>query len=166
MSFVKRRRRDRALAVDMTPMIDIVFQLLIFFLTTARLADLSRTRLDLPEEPGEQRRSSEAAGLIVNVAADGAIVIGQETVTMDDLERIAADVLRRAADGTAPQPLVRADRNGSAAVLNEVLRRLQRSGFTAVRIGTAPVSLLGMVNSVIGAGLGAGAAPSAPEGAS
>lgn len=140
MSFMKRRRRERALGVDMTPMIDIVFQLLIFFLTTARLADLSRTKLDLPEEPGEKRRSSEAAGLIVNVGADGVIVVGQEVLTLDELEQIASEVLRRAADGSAPQPLVRADRNGSAAILNEVLRRLQRSGFTAVRIGTAPIS--------------------------
>ncbi len=127
----------------MTPMIDIVFQLLIFFLTTARLADLSRIRLDLPEEPGERRTATERAGLVVNVDADGSIVVGQATISFDELESMAVEVLRQASDGALPQPLIRADRNADASVLNEVLRRLQRSGFLAVRIGTMPlVSML------------------------
>ena len=50
MRFDARRRKSRLLPVDMTPMIDIVFQLLIFFLTTAQLAQFSRAEMDLPEE--------------------------------------------------------------------------------------------------------------------
>ena len=59
MRFDARRRKSRLLPVDMTPMIDIVFQLLIFFLTTAQLAQFSRAEMDLPEEAGEQVETAE-----------------------------------------------------------------------------------------------------------
>lgn len=145
MNFSAHRRRERMLGVDLTPMIDIVFQLLIFFLTTAQMAEMSRAEMELPQEPGEEARSDEAAGLIVNLPPDGTILVGQQVVTLDELESLARDVLKRWQDarleGTGesqPQPLVRADRNEGTALLNEVLRRLQRAGFASVRVGTSP----------------------------
>ena len=139
MTFGGVRQRERTLALDMTPMIDIVFQLLIFFLTTAQMADRSRTDIDLPREQGEQRATSESTGLIINLAADGTIVVGERTVDLNELETVAEGVVSRAENDAATlQPLVRADRNTSAELLNEVLRRLERAGFVAVRIGTAP----------------------------
>jgi len=135
-------RRNRMLALDMTPMIDIVFQLLIFFLTTAQMADRSRVAMNLPAERGEQRESAESAGLIVSLPADGTILVSGQEVTLDRLEDIAADVLtseRIVSEGKSlPQPLIRADRDASSELLNEVLRRLQKAGFAAVRIGTSP----------------------------
>lgn len=78
MKFTSRNKQDRLLPVDMTPMIDIVFQLLIFFLTTAQLAQFSRAELDLPQEEGEQTEAVEEAGIIVNLLADGTIQIAGE----------------------------------------------------------------------------------------
>lgn len=145
MNFTGHRRRERILGVDLTPMIDIVFQLLIFFLTTAQMAEMTRADVDLPREPGEEHRTDDAAGLIVNILEDGSIVVGQQPVTLDQLEDLARDALRRSQDarlagaaGAQPRPLVRADRHGSAALLNEVLRRLEKAGFASVRVGTSP----------------------------
>ena len=80
MRFNGRKRKDRLLPVDMTPMIDIVFQLLIFFLTTAQLAMFSRAELDLPVEMGEQEEAAEEAGLIINILSDGSITIAGESL--------------------------------------------------------------------------------------
>ena len=120
MRFDARRRKSRLLPVDMTPMIDIVFQLLIFFLTTAQLAQFSRAEMDLPEEAGEQVETAEEAGIIVNVLAEELVIDHRG----DDLARL--------------RPLVRADRNAPAARLNRVLEMLQAAGVPAVRIATAP----------------------------
>ena len=54
-----RQIRERQLPVDMTPMIDIVFQLLIFFLVTAQLSQHSRADLELPQEAGETGTKKE-----------------------------------------------------------------------------------------------------------
>ena len=63
MNFSSRNKPERLLPVDMTPMIDIVFQLLIFFLTTAQLAQFSRAEMDLPQEAGEETEAAENSSM-------------------------------------------------------------------------------------------------------
>ena len=139
-------KRDRVLALDMTPMIDIVFQLLIFFLTTAQMAQMARTNLDLPSERGEEEKSKDLAGLVINLDAQGTIVVNDATVSVNELEAMAADLAMRtgpasaSADPSAFRPLVRADRNAPAERLNGVLAALERAGVKGVRIGTSPPS--------------------------
>jgi biopolymer transport protein ExbD len=140
MKFTSRNKQDRLLPVDMTPMIDIVFQLLIFFLTTAQLAQFSRAELDLPQEEGEQTEAVEEAGIIVNLLADGTIQIAGERLDDAAFAVMAEElVLDHSGEELARlRPLVRADRNAEAARLNRVLEILQSAGVPAVRIATAP----------------------------
>ena len=140
MKFTSRNKQDRLLPVDMTPMIDVVFQLLIFFLTTAQLAQFSRAELDLPQEEGEQTEAVEEAGIIVNLLADGTIQIAGERLDDAAFAVMAEElVLDHSGEELARlRPLVRADRNAEAARLNRVLEILQSAGVPAVRIATAP----------------------------
>jgi biopolymer transport protein ExbD len=140
-------KRDRLLHLDMTPMIDIVFQLLIFFLTTAQMAQMTRTKLELPDERGEEEKSQDLAGLVINLDASGMIVVNDATVSLAELEALVADLAVRqgpagfgagAANVSAFRPLVRADRNAPAERLNSVINALERVGVKAIRIGTSP----------------------------
>lgn len=125
----------------MTPMIDIVFLLLIFFLTTAQLASNSRAELDLPEERGEQLEHVERAGLIVNVLADGSIVEGDRVISIAELEVFAlAQVVEQQTSGEPIRPLVRADRNAPAERLNEVFKTLRSAGIMSARLATSPAN--------------------------
>ena len=140
MNFSPRKRKDRLLPVDMTPMIDIVFQLLIFFLTTAQLAMVSRSDLDLPLEAGEQEEDAAEAGLIVNILPDGSITIADEALSDEAFAVMAEELVLSLPPERLSQlrPLIRADRSAPAARLNRVLELLQRSGVPAVRIATSP----------------------------
>ena len=134
-----RQIRERQLPVDMTPMIDIVFQLLIFFLVTAQLSQHSRADLELPQEAGETIEETMEAGLIVNVLASGDIEIAGELVTIDDFDRTARALVVEAGDSISTlRPMVRADRRAPTAALNRVLSTLQKAGVPSVRIATAP----------------------------
>ena len=140
MRFGSRGERTRGLLLDMTPMIDIVFLLLIFFLTTAQLARESRAELDLPLERGEQREEVERAGLIINVLADGSIMQGEQVISLPELEAIALSqvVSSRDEKGRPVRPLIRADRNAPARSLNEVFMALRRAGSGSARLATSP----------------------------
>ncbi|MBC22422.1 MAG: hypothetical protein CMJ32_00695 [Phycisphaerae bacterium] len=142
MNFQKTRQRKRRLLVDMTPMIDIVFQLLIFFLTTAQLAQHSRADIELPIESGEESAESEAAGMIINITASGEIILSDEAMDLDELRFRVQQLVRREASGSDDgfKPLIRADRNSPTAVLNDVLKVLQSAGVPNVRLGTNPAS--------------------------
>ena len=57
-----KRQRKEALAVNLTPLIDVVFLLLIFFMVSTSFTDLSELVVNLPEADGEQRQA-ETKGL-------------------------------------------------------------------------------------------------------
>ena len=57
MKFVTARERSRSLHIEITPMIDVVFLLIIFFMTTAQFARMTRAELSLPVEPGDQEQA-------------------------------------------------------------------------------------------------------------
>ena len=139
MKFSRSGSRPKSMLLDMTPMIDIVFLLLIFFLTTAQLARESRAELDLPEERGEQRDDVERAGLIISVLATGELMQGDRIITVSELEELAiAQVVGgRDENGRLIRPLVRADRNAPAERLNEVFNALRRAGTGSARLATS-----------------------------
>ena len=139
MKFARSGSRPKSMLLDMTPMIDIVFLLLIFFLTTAQLARESRAELDLPEERGEQREDVERAGLIISVLATGELMQGDRVITVPELEELAvAQVVGgRDENGRLVRPLVRADRNAPAERLNEVFNALRRAGTGSARLATS-----------------------------
>jgi biopolymer transport protein ExbD len=120
----------------MTPLIDIVFQLLIFFLVTAQMAQTSRAQLELPKEAGEREPTRDPSGLTVNILADGSIVVDGAQVAIEALDALVDEAIARAGGGDALRPIVRADRGADAARLNEVLSRLGSRGLSAVRLAT------------------------------
>lgn len=64
----KRQRKD-PLAVNLTPLIDVVFLLLIFFMVSTSFTDLSELVVNLPEAEGEQRQP-ETKGLELIITAN------------------------------------------------------------------------------------------------
>lgn len=140
MRFGRAHQRERRLNVDLTPMIDVVFQLLVFFLTTTRMAELTRADIELPHERGQEERSREETGLIVNILKDGGLVVAGRDVDLEELEAMALEAIGRAqSEGIPmPKPMVRADRGAPAGRLNAVLETLRHAGFAAVRIATSP----------------------------
>ena len=120
----------------MTPMIDIVFQLLIFFLVTAQMAQVTRSDLDLPKEKGEESKEVEQAGLTINVLADGSIEVNGSVVSFEALDGFVDEAIERAGGVDRLKPLIRADRAADAAQLNAVFNRLSGRGLTAIRLAT------------------------------
>ena len=138
MKFARRQTRDRQIALDLTPMIDVVFLLIIFFMTTAHFTRLTRADVKLPREEGEQTETADDDGIIINITENGEIIVTDQTLTLRELEALIIDELIRNAGLEARQlkVLLRADRRADARMLNEVVRLLQRQGVGAAKLGT------------------------------
>src|SRR5213078_3543372 len=84
---------------NMTPMIDVVFQLIIFFLLSSHLAKQEK-QLPLPL-PAAKSGTAEAADarprLTINVLADGKLLVANRPIKLDDLAGLLRQ--RRAAHG-------------------------------------------------------------------
>ncbi|MFZ4749767.1 MAG: ExbD/TolR family protein [Phycisphaerales bacterium] len=136
MQFKNSRNTNRAIVIDMTPMIDIVFQLLIFFLVTSQMAEQTRTSLELPREVGEESDEQQQAGITVNVTADGTVIVSDNVVSLEALDRLVDEAIAVAGGVDKLKPIVRADRNCDSARLNEVFNRLSARGLTSIRLAT------------------------------
>ncbi|MDP6692751.1 MAG: biopolymer transporter ExbD [Phycisphaerales bacterium] len=137
MYFRKTKTRDHSVIVEMTPMIDIVFLLIIFFMVAAQFAQQARLGLDLPKETGEQSSANQDAGLVINIRKDGALILETDSppISFEALETRIREVV--SSEGPSWQKLlIRADRSASTTVLNEVLQLLNRHGLSATRIAT------------------------------
>lgn len=110
----------------MAPMIDMVFLLLVFFMTVASVAKSQRTvELDLPESE-ESKIPEDASGRgILSVDAEGLYYIGDQVRT---LEAIKESISARIRQDPELQIQVRADRTTEYAAVQKLLKAAAESG--------------------------------------
>jgi len=70
------------------------------------------------------------------VLADGSIVVSDNVVSFEALDRLVEEAIAHAGGVDALKPLIRADRNCDAGKLNEVFNRLSARGISSIRLAT------------------------------
>lgn len=80
---LKSRRGHIQSNVDMTPMIDIVFQLILFFLVSTTFAILPGIKMNLPASKTSEGISVQ--GITITVSADGDVFFNDKEILMSDL---------------------------------------------------------------------------------
>lgn len=118
-------------------MIDVVFLLIIFFLTTSSLIELTRAPVDLPEEQGQQSTEPQRAGIVVNVMRSGELVVESQSLTRAQfLSRVDAEIARLNGDAARLDLLIRADRSTSLLHINELAEQLMARDVRSWRLAT------------------------------
>ena len=82
---MKSKRGSIRSNVDMTPMIDIVFQLILFFLVSTTFAVLPGIKLNLPQSHTSE--STSVQGITITADADGLLFFNEKEVSADDLKK-------------------------------------------------------------------------------
>lgn len=138
MRFIRPRARSEAEFFDLTPMIDVVMQLIIFFMFTSQFAQVIRSKLDLPQEPGEREMAQQERALVIDIQPNGALVVGGEPADRERLVSIITSEAAEAGGASGLKVVVRADRNAPSRHLNAVAADLAALGVRGWRIATAP----------------------------
>lgn len=97
MVALPRRNEGRAIGFMMTPMIDVVFLLIIFFLISSHLTRQEKqTKLPLPVATmGAHPAEMDAPKLVVNVEATGQMSMSGANVTKEEFQgRLAATLAK------------------------------------------------------------------------
>ncbi len=112
--------------MNMTPMIDIVFLLIIFFMVVTQVSKTNKKQLDLPNNL-EGTSDQQPSKVIINIDADGSIEIAGRPRTLTQVGSIVADEIVAAGQDVMKVPVViRADRSGSSETVNRVVNLLSR----------------------------------------
>ncbi len=83
MRFRYKLRHDE-LSLDMTPLIDVVFLLIIFFMLTSSFVHVSGIRVRLPNAESA-KIVNKTDGFTVEIAANGTFSVEQEEVSLEKL---------------------------------------------------------------------------------
>lgn len=79
----------RSVQFNVTPLIDVVFLLIIFFLVSSHLAQ-QETQLDLAlpsAQSGREAQPDSMARVTINLLADGTLLLGSERVAAEEVSR-------------------------------------------------------------------------------
>lgn len=134
MRLTPDRQPARTLPMDLTPLVDVVFLLIIFFLTTSSLIEITRAEVALPREEGEDHAGQRPRGIVVNVTRNGTIIVDQQTLSFEEL---AARLRVEHEQGDEPlDVVVRADQGAALRHVNRIAEHLANLGVVGWRLAT------------------------------
>ena len=84
---VELEKTKSLFALSLTPLIDVVFLLLVFFLVATEFAEQEREiRVQLPEASEAQPLTRKPSELFLNIDAQGRYFVSGKTLTLDELD--------------------------------------------------------------------------------
>jgi biopolymer transport protein ExbD len=118
---IPNSNRRSGIGFNMTPMIDVVFQLIIFFLVSSHLAKQdAQLKLDLPEATsGRDQVDDQTKRLTLNVLSNGSLKISGRSVSPSELEPLFRQA--SAEHQGKIEVRIRTDREASYAAVEPIL---------------------------------------------
>ncbi len=121
--------------IQLAPLVDVLLLLLIFFLLTWNAAR-NENELDVkvPKASAAKEKSAPVGDVVVNVKADGNVVVNRRTLTPAEL----ADLLKSLVQlNTEQAVIIRGDEAGAYKNIIGVLNICTEAGITNVAFATA-----------------------------
>jgi biopolymer transport protein ExbD len=115
-SYVSQDEAEEEGAVDLTPMLDVVFIMLIFFIVTATFIKETGVEVNRPEAETAEQKPNTA--VLVAIGADNSVWIDQRRV---DIRSVRANVERLHAENPGGGVVIQADELSSMKTFAEVL---------------------------------------------
>jgi biopolymer transport protein ExbD len=129
----RRRRRDEA-GVDLTPLIDVVFLLLIFFMVSTTFIRETQLKIDLPEADGELQELEKDV-IEITVDRRGDYAVNERLLVNNELDTLLRALRERLADrDPSTRVIITADAN---AAHEDVVRAMDAAG----RVGLSRISI-------------------------
>ena len=127
---------DEQPSLNLTPMIDIVFLLIIFFMVGTKFSELERKiGLRVPEVSNAQALTAAPEPRVVNVYRNGKITLDRTPVTLQELTKTLAAARGRYRDLGV---LVRGDAGGDFQRVAEVLNACKQADVRELGISVRP----------------------------
>lgn len=128
---------DDAPSLNLTPMIDVVFLLIIFFMVGTKFAELERKiGLRVPEVTNAGALTAAPEKKVVNVYADGKVTLDRRPVTLDEL---IAHLHAARSEYQDLGVLVRGDAGGAFQQVAEVLNACRQAGISELGISVTAI---------------------------
>ena len=131
-----RAPEDETPAIELTPIVDMVFLLLIFFLVATTFHQTERElAIELPEAASSTPISVALRELVVNIDASGAVVVSGRPLEVDALQELVREAV---AANPEQKVAVRADQRAEWSSVVRALDAVRSGGVQSPWIDTVP----------------------------
>jgi len=129
---------QRGLQFNITPLIDVVFLLIIFFLVASHFIRNEQVeQVELPTATQGRDEDEVPSRILVTVASDKRLLLGGHEATLEEIERRLQFVAEEHGAGST-ELRIRADRSVPYSVIEPLLLTAARLGITKVRFAVLP----------------------------
>ena len=131
MKFLKTNNSN--FSIEITPLIDIVFLLVIFFVVTSKVGDSQFLSLELPKTESFSSNVVKESNE-VSILSDGTVLINGVTAPISD--RVLINELVFSLDSTFDKVILSAEENTYHQWVVEMMDILNKNGYSQVQIRT------------------------------
>lgn len=124
--------------VNLTPLIDVVFLLLIFFMVSTTFEHQSRIQIELPEATASPEEIEEESIEII-IDAEGRYFIGEEQVVNTELKTLKSAISKVLGDRKVVPVTIRADARTPHQAVITALDATSQLGLTQISLATSSI---------------------------
>jgi len=125
----RHHQQDEDTGIDLTPMLDVVFIMLIFFIVTSSFIRESGVEVQRPQ--AETASPQDKGNILIAVTADGQIWMDKQPV---DIRSVRAHVERMRVDQPEGAVVVQADQDARTGLVVQVMDQARLAGVQDVAL--------------------------------
>ena len=118
---------------NITPMLDVVFILLIFFIVTANF--IKEPGLEINRPDSETAEVTENAAILIAIGSAGEIYMDGRRI---DVRQVKANVVKMLADNPKGSVVIQADEKAVADTIIKVMDGAREAGVSAISLASEP----------------------------
>lgn len=128
-------KRSEEPDVNLTPMIDVVFLLLLFFMVSTSFIRESSLKVDLPEATGEAM-AEQVDPIDIVIQADGKVLVNDQAVANVTPAALAEALKRVVGEQKDPHVIISADAKAEYQLIVTAMDTAQQLGYTKLTLAT------------------------------
>lgn len=129
---IGRRKTEEESQIDLTPMLDVVFIMLIFFIVTATF--INETAINVQRPPTtEEPPDLENRNIVFQVGPNGDITLGDRRI---DVRSVRANVERLRAENPEAKVIISADPKAKSEVYIKIADQSREAGIDDISLAT------------------------------
>ena len=131
MKFINQHKST--FSIEITPLIDIVFLLVIFFVVTSKVGDSQFLTLDLPKTESFEYSAVQSTNEI-SITNDGSVYINNKSFNINNIDEVEQAIFEL--DNNDISVILNADATSLHAWVVQIMDILNKNGFNEVQIRT------------------------------
>lgn len=125
----KSINQEEDLAVDLTPMLDVVFIMLIFFIVSTSFVKESGISVNRPSAASADKK--ESANIMIAISKSGEVWIQKRRI---DIRAVRANIEKLHAESPEGSVVIQADKDSKNGLLVQVMDQVRLAGVTNISL--------------------------------